>query len=95
MTNDEYDAARKQVQEALALLLGDDEIIVSWVVSIDVIGPNDRRYLAHRAGGGADGSSTPMMWHAIGMYRAALLSVEDQLRELTFDPDNTDDEEEQ
>jgi len=59
--------AKQQVHEALADFLDEGEIAVSWCLTIDVAGPDGIRYLAHRAGGGADGQDTPMAWTALGM----------------------------
>lgn len=73
------------VHEALGAYLRPDEIAVGWMVVIDVAGPEGVRYLAHRGGGGADGSESPTAWAALGMLRASMQSAEDQLRSWTVD----------
>lgn len=91
MTEEERDAAAKAVHEALAGYLDDGEIAVSWCLTIDVAGPDGVRYLAHRAGGGAEGTDGPMAWAALGMLRVSAQLAERQLAEMTFDPDHDDD----
>ncbi len=80
-----HDEAARQVQDALAQYLGTDELVIGWCVVIDIAGPDDRRYLAHRAGGGHDGQDSPMAWTALGMLRASAQCAEDQLRQGTHD----------
>lgn len=75
-------------------LLDDGEIAVSWVLTIDVAGPEDTRYLAHRAGGGHNGEDGPMVWTALGMLRASVGVAERQLEEMTFDAPSDEDEDE-
>jgi hypothetical protein len=58
-----------------------------------VAGPDDTRYLAHRAGGGHDGHSNPMAWAALGMLRASMKVAEQQLLDITEDADDEDDDE--
>lgn len=55
-------------------------------------GPTNRRYLAHRAGGGTDGTDNPMVWTALGMLRASVGVAERQLEDWTAEPDDGDDE---
>ena len=62
--------AQAKVHEAIGGLLDEGEIAIAWTLTIDVAGPDDTRYLAHRAGGGIDGNSSPMMWTALGVLRA-------------------------
>lgn len=90
MTDDE---AHSAVHEAIGDLLDDGEIAIAWTLTIDVAGPDQTRYLAHRAGGGAGGTDRPMIWAALGMLRAGLQVAEDQLRECTIDTDDEDDAE--
>lgn len=83
-----YDDARRKVHEAIGGLLAEGEIAIAWTLTIDVAGPNNVRYLAHRAGGGADGDDAPMAWAALGMLRASAGVAEAQLREATEDYDD-------
>lgn len=80
-----YEDAQRKVHDAIGSMLDDDEFAMGWVLTIDVAGPDDRRYLAHRAGGGADGTDSPMMWTALGMLRASAQVAEAQLAEGTVD----------
>jgi hypothetical protein len=88
--------AQRAVHEAIGDLLEDGEIAVCWTLTIDVAGSDNTRYLAHRAGGGADGTDNPMAWTALGMLRASMKVAESQVHELTFDtnPDDDDEDEE-
>jgi hypothetical protein len=79
--------AQLALHEAIQACLGDGEIAVCWTLTIDVAGPDDTRYLAHRAGGGADGHSHPSLWVALGMLLASARTVEDQLSDNTHDSD--------
>lgn len=81
-------AAARTVHEALAAYLGDGEIAVAWAVTIDVAGPDDRRYLTHRAGGGIDGDDSPTVWATVGMLRASVMAAEEQISAGTFDVDD-------
>lgn len=87
-----YDEARRRVHEAIGGLLDDGEIAISWCLTIDVAGPDDVRYLAHRAGGGHDGTDNPMAWVALGMLQASVVVAEAQVFEMTgpFDDDDPD-----
>lgn len=76
------------VQDALGGLLEPGELVVRWVATVEVVGPNGVTYLAHRAGGGADGDDRPTAWAALGMLRASVLLAEDQVREMTVDVDD-------
>lgn len=91
MTEAEAEAKRR-VHEAIGGLLDDGEIAISWVLTVDVAGPNDVRYLAHRAGGGIDGADNPMAWTALGMLRASAGVAEQQLLGMTYDADGDEDE---
>lgn len=73
-------------------LLDEGEIAINWVLTIDVAGPDDTRYLAHRSGGGVDGEDGPMCWTALGMLQASVLLAEDQLREQTVSSDEEDED---
>lgn len=86
MTDNEQ--AQRDVHAALAKYLDDGEIAVAWTLTIDIAGPNQSRYLAHRAGGGHDGSDFPMAWTALGMLRSSMQQAEDQLRDATSDFDD-------
>jgi len=88
MTSAEAHAA---VHEAIGGLLDDGEIPIAWCLVVDVVGPDDVRYLAHRSGGGIDGSDAPMIWTALGMLRASLGVAEDQLSACSCDPPDDED----
>lgn len=74
-----YEDAQRRIHEAVGGMLEDDEIAMSWVLTIDVAASDDRRYLAHRAGGGLDGTDSPMAWTALGMLKASARVAEDQV----------------
>lgn len=84
------DEAKRHLHDAIQGYLDEGEIAISWVLTIDVAGPNDLRYLAHRAGGGADGGDNPMAWTALGMLRASVGVAEAQLLDMTGDTDDED-----
>lgn len=84
--------ARRAVHEALKGYLDEGEIPISWCLVIDIAGPDEVRYLAHRAGGGHDGNDLPMAWHALGMLQAGIDLARDQLRAMVADPDDPDDD---
>lgn len=79
------DEAARAVHDGVGLYLDEDEIAVSWVLTIDVAGPDGRRYLAHRAGGGHDGADAPMAWTALGMLQSSVRLAEDQMAGSTVD----------
>lgn len=83
------------VHEAIGGYLDEGEIAVAWTLTIDVAGSNDTRYLAHRAGGGIDGTGGPMVWAAVGMMRASLGVAERQLESCTVDPNADDDDDDE
>jgi hypothetical protein len=85
-----YEQAQANVHAAIGGLLADDEFAMGWTLTIDVAGPEGRRYLAHRAGGGADGTESPMAWTALGMLRASAACAEAQLLSTTRDADDGD-----
>jgi hypothetical protein len=82
--------AHQAVHDAIGELLDEGEIAIAWTLTIDVAGPDETRYLAHRAGGGFDGTDSPMIWTALGMLRASVQVAEDQLRDCTEPPDEDD-----
>ena len=86
------EAAQRKVHEAIGDLLAEGEIAISWTLTVDVAGPDGTRYLAHRAGGGHDGTDAPMIWSALGMLRASVQVAEDQLRSCTEPPDDEEDD---
>ena len=79
------------VHDALRAMLDEDELAISWVLTIDVAGPDGTRYLAHRAGGGADGTDKPMVWTALGMLEASVELAREQLLDATVDSDDDED----
>lgn len=83
-------SAKARVHEAIGGLLEEGELAISWVLTIDVAGPDSSRYLAHRAGGGADGEDNPMAWTALGMLQASARVAEAQLLDQTEDTDDGD-----
>jgi hypothetical protein len=87
-----YEDAQRKVHDAIGGLLREGEIAVGWTLTIDVAGPDDGRYLAHRAGGGIDGSSSPMAWTALGMLRAGAACAQQQLLEATVDHEDDEDD---
>lgn len=74
---------RQVVHEAIGAMLGEGEIAVAWVLTIDVAGADGSRYLAHRAGGGHDGGDGPMAWTALGMLETAAGTARAQLHDMT------------
>lgn len=85
--------AQRHVHDAIGGLLDEGELAIAWVLTIDVAGPEDVRYLAHRAGGGHDGGNSPMAWTALGMLRASVGLAEAQLLEYTRDTEDEEEEE--
>lgn len=90
MTQGQIEQARAAVHEALRSFLDDGEIAIAWVLTIDVAGPDNRRYLAHRAGGGADGQDLPMAWTALGMMRSSMQVAERQMSNSESDAELED-----
>lgn len=80
--------AQRLVHDALEAFLSENEIAVGWTLTIDIAGPDERRYLAHRSGGGHDGTESPTMWTAAGMLQASADVARAQLAESTVDPDD-------
>jgi hypothetical protein len=87
------EAVERVVNDALAGYLDEGEIAIGWCVTIDVAGPDGARYLAHRAGGGIDGSERPTMWAVLGMLRANVVTTEQEIAERTQDVDDEPDDE--
>ena len=88
-------SSRKDLHDAINAQIANDEMAVSWVVVIDVIGPNNTRYLSHRAGGGADGLEAPPPWTVLGMGQAISGIANDQMLTVTYnelDLEDGDDE---
>lgn len=83
---------QRAVHEALKEYLDEGEIPICWTLTIDIAGPEGTRYLAHRAGGGLDGTDTPMIWTAVGLLKAGLRVAENQLDDITYTPDEDGDE---
>lgn len=88
------EAAKQRVHEAIRDYLGDGEIPICWVLTVDVAGPNETRYLVHRAGGGIDGSDNPTAWTALGMLEAGAILAKDQVLAFTVDEDHPEDDDE-
>lgn len=80
-------AAARGVHAALAGYLREGELVVAWHVTIEVVAQDGVRYLAHRAGGGMDGSVRPTVWAVSGMLESAQVDVGDQLRRMTAEVD--------
>lgn len=91
----QIDDAKRAVHTALEGYLDDGEIAVGWVLTIDVAGPDGTRYLAHRAGGGHDGTDMPTIWTVLGMCESASDMSREQLREMTVDVDDHDQEDDE
>jgi hypothetical protein len=88
--------AKATLHHAIQGILDDGEIAIAWVLTVDVAGPEDVRYLAHRAGGGGDGHDNPMAWTALGMLRASVGVAERQLADQTEDdPEDADEEDDE
>lgn len=88
-------SAEGAVQAAAQGLIEEGEVIVSWVMTIDVAGPDGVRYIAHRAGGGADGDEPPTMWSALGMFEASGALAREQILETTREPPEDESEPEE
>lgn len=84
----DHEAAQRAVHDALACFLDDGEIAINWTLTIDVAGPHETRYLAHRSGGGHDGTEHPTAWVAFGMLSASAQRAEAYMAEYTFSPDD-------
>lgn len=84
------DGARVVVHDALQGFLDPGAIVVSWVVTIEVVGPDGVRYLAHRHGGGHDGRDVPTTWAVAGMLESARICTHEQFHHI--DPDESEDE---
>jgi hypothetical protein len=86
------DEELRAIHTAIGDSLDEGEIAVSWVLTIDIAGTDDTRYLAHRAGGGADGTDAPMSWTALGMLEASVALATDQVRECSIQPGEDDED---
>lgn len=88
----EPEDAHTIVHNAIGALLDDSEIAVSWVLVLDVAGPEDMRYLGHYNGGGHDGLNAPMPWTILGMLQAGVGIAREILSDSTFESfDDADD----
>lgn len=76
---DASDNPHRDVQHALQGLVNEGDLIVGWFAVVEVATPEGTQYLAHRTGGGLDGSSPPTLWTELGMAQA---TVEDIKRAL-------------
>jgi hypothetical protein len=79
------DEARRAIHTAISEHLDEGEICVGWCIVLDVVAPDEVRYLQHRAGGGVDGSEPPTVWAARGMLQTSADVAADQLRDSTED----------
>lgn len=70
--------ARQRIHEAVQAVLDEGEIAVGWTLTVDVA-QGGGRYLAHRAGGGHDGTDPPSVWAALGMLEAGVHVAKEQL----------------
>lgn len=82
------DEPRPKVQRALQELCEEDELVLSWLVVMEVAGQGDVRYLEHISGGGIEGTDPPVVWQIVGMLEAALQGARDQLYDCTADVDD-------
>ena len=78
--------AQRDVHQALGSYLDEGEIAIAWCLTIDVAGQDGTRYVAHLAGGGVDGTESPMAWTALGMLTCSADVARSQLAESTEDP---------
>lgn len=90
MTEDSF---KQQIHDAISKTLESGEIAVSWIVVVDIAGPNGARYLSHRGGGGIDGSEPPTPWMALGMGNAISDVARDQMLSVTYIEQDPEDEE--
>lgn len=58
---------------------------MSWVVVMEIARPDGGRHLAHRGGGGLDGTDAPMCWTALGMLESGATIAREQVSESTED----------
>lgn len=63
--------ANTKVHEAISALLNEGEIAIQWCLVIDVAGPDATRYVAHRVGGGSEGTDLPQTWEILGLLEAS------------------------
>lgn len=83
---------RQKLHRAIEQTLDDGEIAIHWCLVIDVAGPDQTRYLAHRSGGGHNGDESPMLWTALGMLKASIGLAEQQLAACTTDATDIEDD---
>jgi len=57
------DEAQRAVQAACMKYLTEGETVVRWALTIEVEREDGVPFLAHRAGGGEDGTDEPAPWH--------------------------------
>ncbi len=82
------DDPRETVNEAIKTLFRPDELVVCWVLVSDVVRADGTRFVAHRAGGGHDGTERPMTWTALGMLSAAEAVAKSQILGSTEDAED-------
>lgn len=79
--------AQRHIHDAIQATLPEGEVLVTWTLTADVASIDGGRYLAHRAGGGDDGNTSPTPWTALGMLRSSVEVAGRQVLENTRDPD--------
>jgi hypothetical protein len=87
MTEEQRREAARGVHDALNGYLDEGEIVLSWVLVMDVAGGEHQRYLSHRSGGGHDGTDQPMP------SACQTKLAEMQLRHMTCELDDDDEDE--
>jgi hypothetical protein len=90
MTEEQRREAARGVHDALNGYLDEGEIVLSWVLVMDVAGGEHQRYLSHRSGGGHDGTDQPM---ASARDAQSMKLAEMQLRHMTCELDDDDEDE--
>lgn len=88
-------AANQRVHDAIRDFCDDDtDIVVAWVITVEVAKADGGKYLMHRHGGGIDGDERGTAWHVAGMIRAAQLDVEGQLADMSIEIEDDDEDDE-
>lgn len=82
------DNSGRVVHEAAKGYASEGEIVVNWVMTLEIARPDGGTYLAHRSGGGIDGDENPSIWAALGMLEASVDLARCQLRECSDDADD-------
>jgi hypothetical protein len=82
------------VHGAIQADLADGEIALAWILVVDTVDARGNRRLAHRAGGGMDGSDRPVAWTALGMMRAAAALAEEQVVDNSYEAGEDDEPDE-